>query len=72
MIESKSLYKTGVALGVLAASALTMQSINASDHQKAQQPLHFYLLILVTTMFGMRTRKQIETNRKQIGVRCVL
>lgn len=50
MIANKSLYKTGVALGVLAASALTMQSINASDHQEAQQPLYFYLLILVTPL----------------------
>lgn len=35
MIHNKSLYKTGFAFGLLAASAMTAQSINAADHQEA-------------------------------------
>ena len=41
MIETKSLYKTAMALGVLTASAFTMQTINASDHQEAPTATSF-------------------------------
>ena len=35
MIHLKALYRTGFALGVLTASVMAVQPINASDHQEA-------------------------------------